>query len=174
MQDGDLAETGNGVVVWMSQGLMQTCMDEAVRSFPLETGGTFMGWWADTTTAVINAVIGPGPEASHGRHHFEPDQKWQIAKIAKHYEASGRLETYLGDWHSHPGASNAMLSWTDRRVLRRIINTPTARCSTPLMAVFFGEPDDWEMVMWNSQLRRRSFLWDQLIMTKAAIKLATN
>ena len=70
MQDGALAETGNGVVVWMSQGLMQTCMDEAVRSFPLETGGTFMGVWAGSTTAVITAVIGPGPEASYGRHQF--------------------------------------------------------------------------------------------------------
>ena len=167
-------ETVYNVLVWFSQNCLLSCGEEASRSFPFETGGTFMGWWADRDTAVITSVIGPGPKASHGRHHFQPDQEWQIDQIAKHYEASGRRETYLGDWHSHPNAISGTLSWTDRRVLRRIINTDAARCSTPLMSVFWGKPDDWEMVMWHSQLRQRSFLWDQLTVTKAALKLTSS
>ena len=131
-----------------------------------------MGWWADITTAVIAAVIGPGPDARHERHNFEPDQDWQLDQIAQHYEASGRRETYLGDWHSHPNASVDTLSWTDRRVLRRIINTPSARCPAPLMTVFWGQPDDWQAAVWHARLLRRTLLWDRLIVRRAQLSVA--
>ena len=135
--------------------------------FPLETGGTFMGWWANTTTAVITAIIGPGPNAIHGRHHFQPDQGWQLNQIAQHYEVSGRRETYLGDWHSHPSRTGRTLSWADRRVLRLIISTPSARCPIPLMAVLWGPPDDWQTTMWYARLHWRHFLWDRLVVSEA-------
>ena len=84
----------------MPRTVKQACNDEASEMFPLETGGTYMGWWSYACTAVITTEIGPGPNASHGRHHFQPDQEWQLEQIARHYVASGRRETYLGDWHS--------------------------------------------------------------------------
>lgn len=164
----------DGVTVWISQDLMQTCMDGASRFYSMETGGTFMGWWVDHSTAVVTAVVGPGPDAHHSRHHFEPDQIWQLAQIAKHYEASDRRETYLGDWHSHPDAMSGSLSWTDRCVLRRIIGTRAARCSEPLMAVLWGAPDTWKTTMWYSRTRQRSVLWDKLVITEATLKLAAN
>ena len=114
---------------------------------------------------VITSLIGPGPEADHGQHYFEPDQKWQLTEIAAHYERSGRRETYLGDWHSHPGAATGRVSYTDRRVLRRIINTPQARAETPLMAIFFGDRDGgWNLEMWCAQLTPRRLLWPKLVM----------
>jgi len=157
-------------VVWMPQEVRQTCIDEASRTFPLETGGTFMGWWAGPTPAVITAVIGPGPKALHERRHFQPDQDWQLEQIACYYEASGRRETNLGDWHSHPRRTERSLSWTDRRALRSIIGTPSARCPAPLMAVLWGHPDDWQTAMWQAQLQPRRLLWDQLVVNEARLR----
>lgn len=161
----------NQVTVRMSARLLQVCSDEATRTFPLETGGTFMGWWADDATAVIAEVIGPGPEAIHGRHEFAPDQAWQLMQIATQYEASGRRETYLGDWHSHPNASSGRLSWTDRRVLRRIIHSPEARCKNPLMAILWGGASDWQAEICHAQLRRRTMLWDRLVVETARLQV---
>ncbi len=173
-EGGQETTSNDGLVVWMPEAMRQVCVDEASHTIPLETGGTFMGWWADSGTAVIRAAIGPGPNASHGRHHFQPDQDWQLDQIARHYEASGRRETYLGDWHSHPNASGGALSWTDRRVLRRVINTPSARCPTPLMIIFWGNPDGWQIATWRARLHFRPILWDRLILEQAAMKLAVS
>ena len=159
------------VTVWLSSELLQACTDEATRTFPLETGGTFMGWWADCATAVVAAMIGPGPEAVHGRHNFAPDQAWQLAKIATYYQASGRRETYLGDWHSHPNASSGWLSWTDRRVLRQIIHSPEARCAEPLMAVFWGEAEDWQTEICHARLRPRPLFWNRLVVKPAGLRV---
>lgn len=146
----------------ISSQLQDACTEEATRTFPLETGGTFMGWWVDDVTAVISAMIGPGPEAVHERHNFAPDQAWQLAKIADHYKASDQRETYLGDWHSHPNASCGRLSWTDCRVLRRIIHSPEARCDQPLMAIFWGEIEAWQTDIYRGNLQSRSLIWDRL------------
>lgn len=159
------------VAVWISSQFLQECTDEATRTFPLESGGTFMGWWADGATAVITAMIGPGPYAVHQQHAFEPDQAWQLVQIANHYQASGRRETYLGDWHSHPNASSGRLSWTDRRVLRHVIQCPEARCVNPFMAVFWGETEAWQPEIWNAYLRKRLLLWDRLIVEPAELKV---
>lgn len=159
------------VSVWISSQDFQDCTDEATRTFPLESGGTFMGWWADSATAVVTVMIGPGPDAVHERHAFEPDQAWQLEQIANHYQASGRQETYLGDWHSHPYAPGGRLSWTDRGVLRRIIQSPEARCAEPFMAVIWGETGAWQPEIWNACLRKRLLLWDRLIVEPAELKV---
>jgi integrative and conjugative element protein (TIGR02256 family) len=130
--------------------------------FPKETGGVFMGYWHDRYTAVVTAAIGPGPSAVHDRYHFEPDYDYQFRQIAEHYERSGRRETYIGDWHSHPGASSGHLSRLDRRVLRHIINTPAARADRPLMAIFYGGEDAWDLAGWQAQLFARKLLWPKL------------
>jgi len=169
--ESDWIITADNVVIWMPREVAGACIDEATRLFPVETGGTFMGWWTNAGTAVITAMIGPGPRATHGRHHFQPDQEWQLEQIAQHYEKSGRRETYLGDWHSHPNRLRNTLSRVDRRVLQQIINTPSARCSTPLMAVLWGRSNDWQVSMWNAKIDQRRILWDRLVLKEATLRL---
>jgi integrative and conjugative element protein (TIGR02256 family) len=148
-------------VIWFPAVLYDHCVEQA-RSFGrLETGGAFMGYWRDQA-AVITAAIDAGPNALHEPYQFEPDQDWQLAEIARHYEASGRRETYIGDWHTHPGARAGYLSRTDRAVLRRIINTPAARAERPAMIVFHGVDDVWDATAWLACLRPRRFLWPRL------------
>lgn len=158
-------------MTWLPRRLYATCIDEACRWYPLETGGVFMGYWHNPQVVVITQTIGPGPNALHGKHYFEPEQEWQLSEIAKHYEQSGRRETYIGDWHSHPRIGAGNLSARDRRVLRRIINTPAARAQMPLMAIFHGDPKDWQLAVWRAQLRYRRFLWPKLVVDNLNVRL---
>lgn len=153
------------LVLWMSKSVLKTCLDEADREYPMESGGTFMGWWADEETVVISTVIGPGPKAVRGPFSFQPDQNWQLEKIAEHYAASGRKETYLGDWHSHPNAVDGQLSWRDRTVLRRIIQSASARCPAPIMLIVWGNPERHNISAWAARFEARRLLWDQLVVT---------
>jgi integrative and conjugative element protein (TIGR02256 family) len=162
---------GEAGVVWIPRTVWHLCRDEASTAFPLETGGTFMGWRMDDLALVVTAVIGPGPNAEHGKHHFQPDQEWQLKRIAEHYEDTGRRETYLGDWHSHPNASLGILSRSDRRVLRRVAAAPSARCPRPLMLLLAGGPGDWSVATWIARLHRRPFLWPTLIVARAEIQI---
>lgn len=159
-------------VVWMAQHAHAQCVREAAFFYPRETGGTFMGYWsAGVQEVVITRVIGAGPRALHARMAFEPDQQWQLGEIARHYTASGRRESYLGDWHSHPGAGSGELSGTDRSVLRRIIRTPQARAPRPVSVVFWGGPGNWQVSPWVATLTTRAFLPACLSVLPAALQL---
>ena len=151
------------ISLWMPHEAFDRCIADASAKFPFETGGTFLGWWADASTVVVSAVIGPGPDAEYGRHHFEPDQLWQLERIAEHYEKSGRRETYLGDWHSHPSGMDGKLSWQDRMVMRRIAKTSSARCPSPIMVIVWGKPPDFRITAWNAFLRPRKIILERLI-----------
>lgn len=153
---------GEADLIWIPAYVTDICRSEASSKFPLESGGAFMGWWADDHNVVISAAIGPGPDAYHGSHAFQPDQDWQLEQIASHYEASDRRETYIGDWHSHPNAKSGSLSWTDRGVLKRIINTLAARAPTPIMVVLYGPKDEWSIIAWRAHLIPRQLLWPRL------------
>lgn len=165
------ARRAEPLTIWIPRSVLRSCTDDAAATFPLETGGTFMGWWADPVTAVVNGMIGAGPNASRSAFHFEPDQDWQVEQIARYYEACGRRETYLGDWHSHPRARTGSISRTDRNVLRRIIKTPSARCLAPLMAIFYGDTASWQLKVWRARCVR-PFLWERLVVDEMALSIA--
>lgn len=168
-QEGSTARPED-TTVWVTQDIVQSCLDEASAQYPNETGGTFMGWWSNNVTAVITAMIGPGPNAFHSRRSFQPDQTWQLEQIDRHYASSDRLETYLGDWHSHPDAVDGSISWTDCRVLRRVIKTSSARCSNPLMSIMWGQPDSWQLTTWCAYIVPRKILRDRLVLNNVIIK----
>lgn len=109
-----------------------------------------MGYWTKDDV-VITDVVGPGPNAFHDKHRFYPDSQYQERRVAEIYEQSGRLSTYLGDWHTHPGGS-ARLSRRDRRTLRAIGRSPDARCDRPVMLVLAGQEDNWVVAVWRLRL----------------------
>lgn len=128
----------HGMRVWFGRDVLVTMRVEAERRFPRETGGILIGY-ADETTAeiMVTTVVGPGPFARHGRWTFVPDQRYHEREMARLYTESGRIWTYIGDWHSHPAGSLA-LSVTDRRTLGRIARSKDARISRPIMTVIAG------------------------------------
>jgi integrative and conjugative element protein (TIGR02256 family) len=157
-----------GPTVWLSADALLQMQSEADLAFPRESGGVFMGYWSDDATAVITALIGPGPNARHEKRSFAPDQDWQLEEIARHYRETGRRETYLGDWHSHPNSASGDLSRTDRRVLRRVAKCPRARAPTPLMAILHGRDGTWQLAMWRATLRRTHWPWRTLAIQKCS------
>lgn len=133
--------------IWIGDESLRLLRQLASEKAPSETGGVLLGYWrSDKRTGVITDVVGPGPAAVHGRDFFEPDAKYQSAEIARIYELSGRITTYLGDWHTHPGGSTG-LSAQDRRTLRTIAASPAARAPTPLMGILAGK-EHWRMCLW--------------------------
>ncbi|UPK34545.1 Mov34/MPN/PAD-1 family protein [Bradyrhizobium sp. 186] len=157
-------------VIWLPIRLFNHCATDADRFYNLETGGALMGYWYGDT-AVITATIEAGPAALHQRYSFEPDQHWQVEQIARHYARSGRRETYIGDWHTHPAAKSGRLSRTDRSVLRRIIATPAARAPTPIMIVLHGAKGAWEATAWVGAFKARRIFFSSLLLSKVTLRL---
>jgi len=137
-------------VAWVSARVLSETWHAASLVAPLETGGVLMGY-VQGSDAIVTTWIGPGPQARHGQSYFEPDYEFQEDEIARIYQGSGRVTTYLGDWHSHPGGSLA-LSGTDRQTLRRISNHSKARAKQPLMMILAGR-DPWAFGVWTWQRR---------------------
>lgn len=94
---------------------------------------------------MVADVIGPGPAAHHGATCFRPDAEWQTGEVARRYQKSGRLHTYLGDWHTHPHGSG-FPSRRDRRTMAVVAHTPAARAPHPLLLIVEGTPDGPLMV----------------------------
>lgn len=111
---------------------------------------------------VVSKCIGPGPEALHLSHGFRPDYDFQSEEIAKHYEETHRLDTYLGDWHTHPNQRYGILSYKDKRTLRRIANHEEARIPEPIMTVLTGQPGGWEIWSWKYTETRTSFFFPRI------------
>ena len=120
---------------WISKKALTSIVKEFRLGLPDETGGVLIGYWLrDSGGAVITDAVGPGPCSKHDQVSFVPDWSYHESEIARLYHESGRVHTYLGDWHSHPH-SDTRLSLTDRRTLSRIANHADARVSAPLMAI---------------------------------------
>lgn len=120
---------------------------------PLETGGILMGYWSLTRSeVVITHTIGAGPAAIHRRSSFEPDSTYQQKQIDQIYAESGRLYTYLGDWHSHPIPCE-QLSRRDKRTLLLIGTDRRARASIPIMGIV-TKRQEWTLTLWKARLGR--------------------
>lgn len=118
---------------------------EAARRDPYETGGVLLGYLAEDA-AVVADMVGPGPDALHGPNGFVPDAEFQEVEIARRYGASGRIVTYMGDWHSHPRGLGRV-SRLDLRTLHAIAREPAARVPAPIMLIVF-DGDPWRLAAW--------------------------
>jgi integrative and conjugative element protein (TIGR02256 family) len=127
---------------------------EAARAAPLESGGVLLGWQdPEGRKLVIAGVVGPGPQATHRRTRFSPDNDWQCEQITAAYEESGRTVTYLGDWHSHPGGGDTP-SRRDERTARRIARARAARARHPVMLILSGGSEVWHPTAYRYTGRR--------------------
>jgi integrative and conjugative element protein (TIGR02256 family) len=159
------------ITVWMSANILVSLIDEAGRRYPLETGGALIGYWSDGVTAVVTQFVGPGPASDHRRYSYQHDHVWEASQIALHYHQSERSHVYIGDWHTHPDASCGDLSGTDRRSIRRVINSHEARVARPLMTVLYGCPTNWGSVTWVAALKPKWAWRSQLSIESATLRL---
>jgi integrative and conjugative element protein (TIGR02256 family) len=133
----------------MPRHLVEQIQSLANKKYPLETGGVLIGSTgsADGDDVVIVAIIGPGPLAHHTEISFEPDHEHQTQEIARIYRASNGVNTYLGDWHTHPNSAPD-LSRRDKKTLKHIAAHREARVPRPIMAIL-GEGSPWMLKAWR-------------------------
>lgn len=138
--------------VLIPAAVLQAIEAEADRHAPQETGGILLGYpdRANRRLVQITLQVGPGPRAVHEAHRFEPDGAWQERQVAAMYAASGRVSTYLGDWHSHPCGSHKP-SGLDRSTAARIALCEEARAPHPLIVILHGEPGCWQLAVYQRE-----------------------
>lgn len=131
--------------IWIAACALAEIELDAQRSAHHETGGVLAGYHAGdgSRATIVTHVLGPGPGARHAKSRFEPDSAWQEQQIAELYERSGRVTTYLGDWHSHPHG-RPRPSPLDHKTARTIATTHSARSPRPLMVIIGWRRDAWE------------------------------
>lgn len=137
---------------WIWTSAFSAMRAEVARHPSEETGGLLLGYVCGADV-VIASIIGPGPSARRTKYTFLPDNEWQTDELAKAYGASGRIHTYLGDWHTHPSGGGE-LSWRDLRTLKRIAHTATARVLRPISLVLVPGPDE-VIAVWRANGRFR-------------------
>jgi integrative and conjugative element protein (TIGR02256 family) len=140
-------------LIWVGADARRRMLEEADARYPNETGGVIVGYRAKLDEYVVTAVSGPGPRAVHAARKFNPDHDFQVDWLARRYAASNRVETYLGDWHTHPNATTAEPSWTDRRAAAAIADCPDARAAIPIMVIANGRAGDWRLHAWTFEAR---------------------
>ncbi|MDT8389183.1 MAG: Mov34/MPN/PAD-1 family protein [Lentisphaeria bacterium] len=108
----------------------------------LETGGLLAGYFsADNSEVVVTKIVTAGPNAVHGIYSYVPDYEADREAIGKIYDETDGLESYLGDWHSHP-IGGAYLSWRDRRALKNIARFEGNFVESPVMLIIGLDLDD--------------------------------
>lgn len=122
--------------------------EDGERHHPLETGGLLLGYTTPNGEVVIRDVVLGGPKAKRTRDGFVPDAAWQEADLARRYRASGRMDWYLGDWHTHP-EGGTLVSHKDRRTARRIATSPDARVPKPIMLILAASKREWHAVTYQ-------------------------
>ncbi|MFA4828785.1 MAG: Mov34/MPN/PAD-1 family protein [Thermodesulfovibrionales bacterium] len=143
----------NAKTIWLDREHLRVLCEEANDKYPNETGGCFVGYYfKKNKDLVVTNIVGPGPNAIHGEYYFKPDDDWQEKEIGKLYSESGRLYTYLGDWHVHT-VPDEKLSWKDKKTLRRIARHTPARIITPIMGIMYLT-ENWNLAIW--QLKKMS------------------
>lgn len=128
--------------VWLPADLLNAMAEEATEKWPLETGGVLLGYIGIDSGTVVTHVVGPGSHARHLSDRFEPDAEFHEQEIARFYNASGRISTYLGDWHSHPKGGGKP-SERDRKTAKKIARTGSARAPFPLMLILRPDGGRW-------------------------------
>jgi integrative and conjugative element protein (TIGR02256 family) len=121
---------------------------EMLREFqhmaPKETGGIIMGYKLREIFYVTD-IVGPGRKAIHDHSSFTPDNHFHQTEMARIYIESGRIHTYLGDWHTHPG-QKAYLSERDKKTLHNISSFRPSRLQEPIMIILGSNP--FEIKVW--------------------------
>ncbi|MDO8932347.1 MAG: Mov34/MPN/PAD-1 family protein [Rhodocyclaceae bacterium] len=143
---------------WIAESAYSEMLQLAKEHCPNETGGMLLGYLANTGSAVVTKIVGPGPNAIHGRFRFTPDGTYQQNKLEERFWATDGRETYLGDWHTHP-KSDSTPSSLDKRTLARIALEPLSGTKHPLMAILAGGNGSWSLGAVRLLFAVRRFFW---------------
>ncbi len=156
-----------GFEVRILSGAFEDVRAEANRRRLYETGGILIGYWADSNTALITNVIGPGPHAHHKLFTFEPDSRFSQGQLNSIYWASDGKLSYIGDWHTHPLGS-LIPSQSDSETTFQVAADPDYRAPKPILLLFrLGlSRAEWKARVFIYLLGERKYVEGALKITK--------
>lgn len=146
--------------LWLDQRVADDIVARSEASFPLETGGLLVGYMTELGP-VVTTIVGAGPGATATPTSFLPDAQAQQFELNDIYSRTQGQDTYLGDWHSHPGGLPFM-SRRDRRTLASIAHHPRARLSRPTMLIAAGGHGCWEFGAFIAERRFLGMSFDRI------------
>lgn len=121
----------HGLALVIDDALIDAISEQAISSYPNETGGFLVGKYSDNCReAFVNGIIIPpriksGP-ASYQRMTDGMEKIWDDL-----YEEG---QIYLGEWHSHPNGS-ASYSYVDKQAMINIANCDKVVIDHPIMLI---------------------------------------
>lgn len=125
-----------GATVTVTAKAFATMAEFAGKRSQRETGGILIGHYSeDLTSARIEAASDEPPNSRAGRTWFVRGQAG-LAGILERAWREGRY--YLGEWHSHPGASPAP-SGPDLSAIAKMARHPTFMCHRPILVIIGGD-----------------------------------
>jgi len=139
--------------IWIPQDAIDFILKNGKEWSPMETGGVLIGYRASEEVFVITKVIGTGNKAIHKRYSFEPDQNFHELEISRLYFESGQIETYLGDWHTHP-KSYPYLSSRDKETFRTIALHKESRLINPIMLIMSSPSPEFKIWVLNQSKKK--------------------
>ncbi|MEK6274351.1 MAG: Mov34/MPN/PAD-1 family protein [Actinomycetota bacterium] len=122
--------------IWLPRHLLARIAWQAAAQGETETGGMLVGYEgaAGGEDIVVTSLIDAGPRASHAEYAFNPDGRWQRQQLARVYADSGRIATFIGDWHSHPHGL-PLPSEQDVETAQQTAENAGARAPRPLTVI---------------------------------------
>jgi integrative and conjugative element protein (TIGR02256 family) len=136
--------------LWLAASVEHAVLHEAASADPNETGGILLGYQTSAgRVTVVTDVRSAGPDARHSRFSFVPDYDHDEREAEEVARQSCGVVSYVGDWHTHPGATSATLSAKDRFTLKTIAKQSGGSLHEPVMLVVAG---DWKRMLAAWQL----------------------
>ncbi|MBT9391776.1 Mov34/MPN/PAD-1 family protein [Hymenobacter sp. NST-14] len=125
---------------------------EIQQKHPVETGGVLLGYY-DSRYHVATVVVATTPptDSQHGRTHFVRGMHG-LSEILIDARKQTPPIFYLGEWHTHPGASPTASS-IDVRQMAMFARQHTFGSRSPLLLIVGGSPPD--QLQWRATLHRR-------------------
>lgn len=129
--------------IWLPVSVLRRMVVAAERHGAHETGGMLVGYEGGESASeiVVTDLIDAGPRATRDEYAFCADGGWQRKQLARLYKESGRVSTFLGDWHSHPHGL-PLPSKVDVKTAARTAANERARAPRPLTVILGREEDD--------------------------------
>lgn len=151
--------------LWIPRDALKSLIIEGNQKAPRETGGILAGYVSDDDQEiVITSVVGPGPNAIHKKRRFTPDYEFHKDEIGKIFDESKGRITYLGDWHTHPGAK-AYMSFLDKRALSSIAKERENFMDRPIMMILgntteYNRTHEWTPKAWRITPSKSRSIWN--------------
>lgn len=109
--------------------ILATIVDQRFRYLPLETGGFLIGYRRGVHLEVIDITLQEREDVATPMS-FSREGGGHANKVERAWKGSARLQSVVGDWHSHP-RGRAEPSSTDLKAWKQLARA----CTEPIVGI---------------------------------------